>query len=172
MPAPQATTSISQSHDALHKLFVNWANTSFEKSIVILNEQSFYTQVQTKLDGKVNLTDDLPELKTLKPSVARATIKRLIKEASDSVDDTWQLKPTVAKLFRTTIRSSRDDLSLLPCFDVEYKAETAMGVVTVNAKTWRRNVTVTIDGKSEALDFLHGQVVIAGMRGHPSVKQS
>ena len=55
-------------------------------------------------------------------------------------------------------------MSLLPCFDVEYKAETAKGVVKIAVNTWRRNVTVTVDGKVAALDLLHGQVVMAGMR--------
>lgn len=166
MNKPQATTFVSKSHDELQKLFQNWANTSFDKSVDSFNEHGFYEHVLAKLDAKVDLTNDLPELKNLKPSVAKATVKRLIKEAAASVETAWELKPTVARLFRTTIRSNSDELSLLPCFDVEYKADTALGVVAVGVKTWRRNVTVTIVGAEAAVDLLHGQVVMAGMRGH------
>ena len=46
----------------------------------------------------------------------------------------------------------------------EYKADTALGAVAVSVKTCRRNVTVTIVGADAAVDLLHGQVVMAGMR--------
>ena len=163
MNTPQAMTSLSQSHDELLRLFTNWANASFEKSIDCVNERDFYLHVQKKLDAKVDLTDDLPELKTLKASDAKAVVKRMMKQAAGAVEAEWELKPSVAKLFRTTIRSRQNATSLLPCFDVEYKATTKQGDVTVAVKTWRRNVSVTVDGKIAALDLLHGQVVMAGM---------
>lgn len=164
MTTPQATTSLSQSHDELLRLFTNWAHASFEKSIDCVNERDFYLHVQKKLDAKVDLTDDLPELKTLKASDAKAVVKRMMKQAGGAAEAEWELKPAVAKLFRTTIRSHQDDLSLLPCFDVEYKATTTKGDVTVAVKTWRRNVDVTISGNGPACELLHGQIVIAGMR--------
>ncbi len=158
MTTPQATTA------ALEKLFNNWANASFEKSIECFNEHGFYQHVMAKLDAGADLSQDLPELKNVKNNIAKATVKKLAKQAVEGVDAAWALPSSVAKLFRTTIRSSNNDQSLLPCFDVEYKAETAKGVVKIAVKTWRRNVTVTVDGQTAALDLLHGQVVIAGMR--------
>jgi hypothetical protein len=158
MTTPQATTA------ALEKLFTNWANASFEKSIECFNEHGFYQHVMAKLDAGADLSQDLPELKNVKNNIAKATVKKLAKQAVEGVDAAWALPSSVAKLFRTTIRSNNNDQSLLPCFDVEYKAETAKGAVRIAVKTWRRNVTVTVDGQTAALDLLHGQVVIAGMR--------
>ncbi|MFO0108282.1 MAG: hypothetical protein ACK52H_13600 [Burkholderiales bacterium] len=158
MTTPQATTA------ALEKLFTNWANASFEKSIECFNEHGFYQHVMAKLDAGADLSQDLPELKNVKNNVAKATVKKLAKQAAEGVDAAWALPSSVAKLFRTTIRSSNNDQSLLPCFDAEYKAETAKGVVKIAVKTWRRNVTVAVDGQTAALDLMHGQVVIAGMR--------
>lgn len=158
MTTPQATT------EALEKLFTNWANASFEKSIECFNEHGFYQHVMAKLDAGADLSQDLPELKNVKNNIAKATVKKLAKQAADGVDVAWALPSSVAKLFRTTIRSSNDDQSLLPCFDVEYRAETAKGVVKIAVNTWRRNITTAVDGEAAALDLLHGQVVIAGMR--------
>jgi hypothetical protein len=155
---PQATTT------ALEKLFVNWANASFKQSIDCVNARGFYQHVLAKLDAEADMSNDLPELKTVKPKVARATTKRLMKKAAEDVEAAWDLKPAVAKLFRTTIRSHSDEISLLPCFDVEYKAETPQGTVKIAVKTWRRNVAVTVDGNADACDQLHGLIVIAGMR--------
>jgi beta-galactosidase/beta-glucuronidase len=92
-------------------------------------------------------------------------MKRMVADAEKATFTAWELSTNVGKLFHTTIRSHSDEMSLLPCFDVEYKAKTEMGIVTISVTTQRRNVTVTVDGKAEALDFLHGQVVMAGMRG-------
>jgi hypothetical protein len=162
MTTPQAT--ISQSHDELLAVFKNLAVTSFGKSVDAINEEGFYQHVLAKMQAETDLSADLPELKKMKESAAKAVVKRLSKQAKESAETAWELSSNVSKLFRTTIRSHQDDLSLLPCFDVEYKAETPKGDVTIAAKTWRRNVTVTIDGKDAALDLLHGQIVMAGMR--------
>lgn len=162
MTTPQATTS--QSQDELLTLFKNWAAASFDKSVDAVNEEGFYQHVLAKMEAKADLTADLPELKAMKPSTAKAVVKRLSKQAKESVETAWELSSNVGKLFRTTIRSHHDDLSLLPCFDVEYRADTTQGPVKIAIKTWRRNVDVTISGKASACDLLHGQVVMAGMR--------
>lgn len=158
MTTPQATT------EAIEKLFTNWANASFRKCIDLIDERGFYQHVLDKLDANADMSSDLPELQNVSGKVAKTTLKRLMQQAAEGVDAAWELPTNLGKLFRTTIRSHQDDISLLPCFDVEYKAETAKGVVKIAVKTWRRKVTVTVEGKSEALDFLHGQVAIAGMR--------
>ncbi len=166
MKKSTTTTSKSDSQIGLLKLFQNWVDTSFTKSIDSWKEQAFYQHVIKKLDAKVDLISDLPELKNLKPKAAKAVVQRLMKQAGEQIESAWELKPSVAKLFRTSIRvHMTDEDGLLPCFDVEYKAKTEMGIVTISVATKRRNVTVTVDGKAEALDFLHGQVVMVGMRG-------
>lgn len=166
MTTPQATTSTSTLHDGLSALFINWANNSFDKSIDSWNEQAFYQHVMTKLEANVDLRVDLPELENLKPHAAKSIVKRMKKAADVSVDAAWELKPAVAKLFRTTIRSSYDEQSLLPCFDVEYKALTDSGTVSVEVKTWRRNVKVVLIGHKAAIDSLYGQIVTASLTGN------
>ena len=162
MTTPQATTS--QSHEELLALFKNWAAASFGKSVDAVNEEGFYHHVLAKMEAKADLTPDLPELKLMKPSAAKAVVKRLTKQAKESVDKAWELSSNVGKLFHTTIRSRSEEMSLLPCFDVEYKAETAKGVVKIAVKTWRRNISVAVEGKENALDLLRGQIVMAEIR--------
>lgn len=165
MKTSTATTSKSDLQAGMLKLFQSWADASFSKSIDSWNEQAFYQHVLKKLDAKVDLTSDLPELKNLKPKAAKAVVQRLLKQAGEVIESAWELKPAVAKLFRTSIRvHMTDETSLLPCFDIEYKAQTDGGVVTISVLTQRRDVTISIDGEEAALGLLYGQVVTAGMR--------
>ena len=132
--------------------------------IALLQERNLYEHALKKLEQGADLSSDLPELKAVKPAVAKKVMQRMVADADKATSSTWELSSNVAKLFHTTIRSHIDEMSLLPCFDVEYKAETAKGVVKIMVKTWRRNVTVTVDGVASLLDLLHGQIVIAGMK--------
>ena len=88
----------------------------------------------------------------------------MAKEAEKAAISAWDLNASLIKIFSTTTRLNQVEQALLPCFDVEYKTETAKGVVRIEVKTWRRNVTITINGKDAALDLLHGQLVMAGMQ--------
>jgi hypothetical protein len=170
MKTSTATTSISDLQTGMLKLFQSWADESFAKSINSWNEQAFYQHVLKKLDAKVDLTNDLPELKSLKPKAAKAVVQRLMKQAGEVIEAAWELKPSVAKLFRTSIRvHMTDEASLLPCFDVEYKAKTEQGIVTISVVTQRREVKISIEGEEAALNLLHGQVVMAGMRREVNV---
>lgn len=164
MTTPQATTYVSESQKALIKLFENWARESFEKSMNSANEVNFYQSVKKKLEAKIDMTDDLPALKKVKTSAAKAVVKDLAKQAKASVDAAWVLPSNIDKLFRTTIRSQNDESSLMTCFDVEYKAETERGYVKIAIKTWRLNLSVTVDGAAEALDLLQGQLVMTGLQ--------
>lgn len=164
MKTSTATTSISDLQTGMLKLFQSWADESFTKSINSWNEQAFYQHVLKKLDAKVDLTNDLPELKSLKPKAAKAVVQRLMKQAGEVIEAAWELKPSVAKLFRTSIRvHMTDEASLLPCFDVEYKAKTEQGIVTISVKTFRRDVTIAVDGDAETVEFLHRQLVMVGL---------
>ena len=150
--------------EALRQHFHNNAIAALDQVIVLLQQRDFYEHVLKKLEQRVDLSDDLPELKTVKPAVAKKVIQRLFAGADKAVASTWELSSNVSKLFDTTIKKRCDDMSLLPCFDVEYKAETAKGVVKIAIKTWRRNVTLTVAGNAAALDLLYAQYVLAGMQ--------
>lgn len=104
MKTSTATTSKSDLQTGMLKLFQSWADESFAKSINSWNEQAFYQHVIKKLDAKLDLTNDLPELKSLKPKAAKAVVLRLMKQAGEVIESAWELNPAVAKLFSTSIR--------------------------------------------------------------------
>lgn len=164
MTTSSATTKVDTC-EALRLHFENNAITALGKVIALLQERDLYAHALKKLEQGLDLSADLPEIKDVKPAVAKKVMQRMIADAEKATSTVWELSSSVGKLFHTTIRSSSDEMSLLPCFDVEYKAETAKGIVKIAVKTWRRNVTVNVDGKVAASDLLHGQVVMAGMRG-------
>jgi hypothetical protein len=70
------------------------------------------------------------------------------------------------KIFTTSARSSIDDLSLLPSFDALYTAKSNSGAVKIAVKTWRRNLTVSVEGNESACHSVHGQLVMAGIRSN------
>lgn len=164
MTTSTATTKVDTG-EALRLHFENNAITALGKVITLLQERDLYAHALRKLEQGADLSADLPEIKDVTPAVAKKVMQRMIADADKASSSVWELSVNVGKLFHTTIRSRSDEMSLLPCFDVEYKAETAKGVVKIAVNTWRRNVTVAVDGKVAALDLLHGQVVMAGMRG-------
>jgi hypothetical protein len=163
MTTSNATTEFN-SREVLRKHFEKNAIAALGKVIALLQERDLYEHALKKLEQGADLSSDLPELKAVKPAVAKKVMQRMVAEADKATSSAWELSSNVAKLFHTTIRSNKDEMSLLPCFDVEYKAETTKGVVKIAVKTWRRNVTLTVDGNTAALDLLHGQFVMAGMR--------
>lgn len=168
MPTSTATTKVDTG-EALRLHFENNAITALGKVIALLQERDLYAHALKKLEQGVDLSADLPEIKEVKPAIAKKVMQRMIVDAEKATFSLWELSANVGKLFHTTIRSRSDEMSLLPCFDVEYKAQTAKGVVKISVNTWRRNVTVTVDGKVAALDLLHEQIVMAGMRREVNV---
>lgn len=163
MTTSTATTKVNTS-EALRLHFEKNAIAALGKVIALLQERDLYEHALKKLEQGVDLSSDLPELKAVKPAVAKKVMQRMVADADKATSSAWELSSNVAMLFHTTIRSNKDEMSLLPCFDVEYKAETTKGIVKIAVKTWRRNVTLTVEGKTAALNLLHGQFVMAGMR--------
>lgn len=163
MTTSTATTKVDTG-EALRQFFESNAITALGRVIAMLQERDLYAYALNKLEQGEDLSADLPELKDIKPTVAKKVMQRMVADAEKAASSAWDLSSNVAKLFHTTVRSHGNEMSLMPCFDVEYKADTAKGVVKIAVNTWRRNVTVTVDGKDAALDLLHGQVVMAGMR--------
>lgn len=164
MTTSNATTKVDTC-EALRLHFEMNSITALGKVIALLQERDLYAHALKKLEQGADLRADLPELKDVKIPVAKKVMQRMIADAEKATSSVWELSSSIGKLFHTTIRSGIDEMSLLPCFDVEHKAETAKGEVKISIKTWRRNVNVTINGKASACDLLHGQVVMAGMRG-------
>ena len=88
-------------------------------------------------------------------------MKQLIGESEKAATIVW-VSPF--KLFSTSVRFSIDESSLLPSFEVLYVAKLSGGTVKIALNTWRRNLTVSVEGKQAACETVHGQLVLAAMR--------
>ena len=76
----------------------------------------------------------------------------------------WELPNELKGSFVTTVRSAVTQGELIPQYDVEYVAETKVGQVRVAAKNWRRNVTVEVQGATDAIKAAYVQMVLAGLK--------
>ena len=161
MTTSTATTEFD-AREALRQHFEKNGLANFEKTIKSLQELDFYKHVLAKLEQGVDLSDELPELRKLKIQSAKKIVKQLIAESEKAVTIVW-VSPF--KLFKTSMRYSIDESSLLPSFDVFYTAKVSSGAVKIALKTWRRNLTVSVEGKEAACETVHGQLVLASMRG-------
>ena len=161
MTTSTATTEFD-AREALRQHFEKNGLANFEKTINSLQELAFYKHVLAKLEQGVDLSNELPELRNLKIPKAKKIVKQLIAESEKAATLVWE---SPLKLFSTSVRSSIDESSLLPCFDVLYTAKVSGGAVKIALKTWRRNLAVYVEGKEAACETVHGQLVLAGMRG-------
>ena len=161
MTTSTATTEFD-AREALRQHFEKNGLANFAKTIKSLQELNFYKHVLTKLEQGVDLSDELPELRQLKTPTTKKIVKQLIGESEKASTLVWE---SSFKLFSTSVRSSIDDSSQLPCFDVLYTAKVSGGAVRIALKTWRRKLTVSIEGKEAACETVHGQIVLAGMQG-------
>jgi hypothetical protein len=160
MTTTTATTEFN-AREALRQHFEKNGLANFEKTIKSLQELDFYKHVLAKLEQGVDLSDELPELRKLKTQSAKKIVKQLIAESEKAATLVWA---SPFKLFSTSVRSGINDSSLLPSFDVLYTAKVSGGTVKIALKTWRRNITVSVEGKEAACDTVHGQLVMAGIR--------
>ena len=160
MTTSTATTEFN-ARAALRQHFEKNGLANFEKTIKSLQELDFYKHVLAKLEQGVDLSDELPELRKLKIQSAKKIVKQLIAESEKAVTLVWA---SPLKLFSISVRSSIDESSLLPNFDVIYTAKVSGEVVKIALNTWRRNLTVSVEGKAAACNTLHGQLVLASMR--------
>ena len=161
MTTSTATTEFN-AREALRHHFEKNGLANFEKTIKSLQELDFYKHVLAKLEQGVDLSDELPELRKLKIQSAKKIVKQLIAESEKAVTIVW-VNPF--KLFSTSVRSSIDESSLLPSFEVLYTAKVSGGAVRIALSTWRRNLTVSVEGKDAACETVHGQLILASMRG-------
>ena len=160
MTTSTATTEFN-AREALRQHFEKNGLANFEKTIKSLQELDFYKHVLAKLEQGVDLSDELPELRKLKIQSAKKIVKQLIAESEKAATIVWA---SPFKLFTTSVRSSIGESSLLPSFDILYKAKVSGGAVKIALKTWRRNLTISVKGKEAACETVHGQLVLAGMR--------
>jgi len=160
MTTSTATTDFD-AREALRQHFEKNGLANFEKSIKLMQEQDFYKHILTKLEQGVDLSGELPELRQLKMPAAKKVVKQLITDAEKAVALVWE---SPLKMFTSSVRSSIDESSLLPCFDVIYTAKGSGGTVKIALKTWRRNLSTSVEGKEAACESIHGQLVLAGIR--------
>ena len=161
MTTSTATTEFD-AREALRQHFEKNGLANFEKTIKSLQELDFYKHVLAQLEQGVDLSNELPEMRNLKIQSTKKIVKQLIAESEKAATLVWE---SPLKLFSTSVRSSIDESSLLPCFDVLYTAKVSGGAVKIALKTWRRNLTVSVEGKEPACETVHGQLVLASMRG-------
>ena len=147
--------------EALRQHFEKNGLANFEKTIKSLQQLDFYKHVLAKLEQGVDLSDELPELRKLKIQSAKKIVKQLITESEKAATIVWE---SPFKLFSTSVRSSINESSLLPSFEVLYTAKVSGGAVKIALNTWRRNLTVSVEGKQAACETVHGQLVLAAMR--------
>jgi hypothetical protein len=161
MTTSTATTEFD-AREVLRQHFEKNGLANFEKTMKLLQELNFYKHVLAKLEQGVDLSDELPELRKLKIQSAKKIVKQLIAESEKAATIVW-VSPF--KLFSTSVRSSIDESSLLPSFEVLYTAKVSGGAVRIALSTWRRNLTVSVEGKDAACETVHGQLILASMRG-------
>ena len=161
MTTSTATTEFN-AREALRQHFEKNGLANFEKTIKSLQQLDFYKHVLAKLEQGVDLSDELPELRKLKIQSAKKIVKQLVTESEKAATIVWE---SPFKLFSTSVRSSIDESSLLPSFEVLYTAKVSGGAVRIALSTWRRNLTVSVEGKEAACETVHGQLILASMRG-------
>ena len=160
MTTSTATTEFN-AREALRQHFEKNGLANFEKTIKSLKELDFYKHVLAKLEQGVDLSDELPELRKLKIQSAKKIVKQLIAESEKAATIVWA---SPFKLFKTSMRCSIDESSLLPSFDVLYTAKVSGGAVKIALKTWRRNLTVSVEGKEAACERVYGALVTETLR--------
>jgi hypothetical protein len=161
---PYLTTSeSSKDRDQIVQLFKSRAERSLAHAIDQLNARSLYARALDKIEQGQDLSDELPELKSVSKSNAIRVIKNLIKDEDAQVDAGWALDPRYADLFKTSIRVKHLEGELFPSFDVEYTAVTEEGDVVTSITTYRRIVTVTIAGTDTAYRYLTRRLIMAGL---------
>jgi hypothetical protein len=160
MIASTATTEFN-AREALRQHFERSSLTAFNNCIELLRQRDFYLHALNKMEHGVDLSAELPELNQLKISVAKKVVKQLIKDTEKAAALVWE---SPLKIFTTSARSSVDEFSLLPSFDALYSAKSNSGAVKVAVKSWRRNLTVAVEGKEAACERVYGALVAETLR--------
>jgi len=162
---PYLTTSeSSEDRDRLLKIFKSLAEKSLTAVIEQLNARSLYAKALKQIEQGTDLSDELPELRTLPKPNAIRVIKSLIKDADAQIDLAWTLDSRYADLFKSSIRVRHLEGELFPSFDVEYEADSDAGKVLVSVITARRIPTVKVSGNEEAIRYVTKRLLFASLR--------
>lgn len=149
--------------DQLQELFVQMAQRSFAASIESLNRVNFYDGVIARVKDSGDISDDVPEARGLAQAEVVAVARKLRQQAASAAVSAWELSTALARSFRTTVRSVELEDELIPQYDVQHVAETAEGQVRIGIKTWRRNITVEVNGSDAGVNALNAQMVLAAL---------
>jgi hypothetical protein len=161
------TTPIATTESSKHQLeidFERMANRSFELCLQALMKVDFYAGLLRRLEAGRSIEDELSVVATMTPALVKQTVQQLEKQAELAAHESWELPTELKGSFVTTVRSTLTQGELIPQYDVEYIAETKVGQVRVAARNWRRNVTVEVQGSSEAIKALYGQMIWMGLQ--------
>lgn len=162
------TTPIATTESSKHQLvldFERMANRSFELCMQALMKVDFYAGLLRRLEAGQSITDELPVVATLSSDVVKQTVQRLKKLAEAAANEAWELPNEFKDSFVTTVQSELPTNELIPQYRVDYVAETKIGQVRVAAKSWRRNVTVEVNGSADAVKAAYGRMIWTGLQG-------
>jgi len=162
-PAPTTEYSIVDAKTELTQFFMDRSVKALEDSIQHMCDYVYYKDAQQKIENGTDLSDELPEIKKITNANVLSVLTSLQETASADVTKTWELKGGAGKVFSSTIRINKSSDSNIPCFDVEYVADTDFGLVKVHVDTWRRNVEVNISGSEQAAEASSKKLLMAGM---------
>lgn len=166
MPNPAPTTDNSEldTKAQLTEFFWDRAVNALNESIEHLRDRDYYDAARKKLELGIDLSDDLPEIKKLTDHLVLSELEELHAESIASIQNSWSLKGKAGKVFSPTIRIHEVEDSNIPCFDVEYSAQTDAGTTKVHVKTWRRNIEINVTGNEKAAKAASQGLMMAGLR--------
>jgi hypothetical protein len=166
MPNPAPTTDYSEVDPKaeLTKFFWGRAVNALNESIEHLRDRDYYDEARLKLKSGIDLSDDLPIIKKLTDLQVLTALEALHAESIANIQNAWTLKSGAGKVFNTTIRTHDSEESNIPCFDVEYSAQTDAGTTKVHVKTWRRNIEIDVIGNATATKAASQKLMMAGLK--------
>jgi len=163
MTKSTATVPMSTARAELEEQFDQWARESFTKVFDALSRQAFYKTVMRRLDGKTDITNEVPEMVDMDERDVREVVLALGKQVHDELTKTWELASHYQSCFLTTVRTATPENEVLPQYDVEYAGKDDYAGAKVKVSTWRRNLTVEVIGTDDELEAMQLQMSHAAM---------
>jgi hypothetical protein len=163
MATPTLTTE-KPVREQLRELFFQMAKKSFDLAMVSLNKANFYDVVIRRLAEGADISEDIPEAKKMSAAEVITVARQQRQQSASAVDSAWELSTALAGSFRTTVRSVEEEGELIPKYDVEHVSETEEGQARISIKTWRRNISVEVQGSDAAINALNAQMAMAALQ--------
>ena len=149
--------------EQLHELFIAMAQRSFDACMESQNRVNFYDGVIKRVEAGGDISADVPEVTDKSVAEVVAVARKLRQQAAGAAISAWELSAALAGSFRTTVRSVDAERELIPQFDVEHVADTEVGQVRINIRTWRRNISVEVVGSDAGVNALNAQMALAAL---------